>query len=154
MKLRLACVGSPKPPLAEPIEAFERRIGHYFDYEVCEVGAGKGRPAAVRDQEGRSLLEKVPEGFRLFALTRGGKRWASRDLATELEEIATYGPAGAAWVIGGAFGLSDELLTAAHRRVSLSDFTLPHELARLVFVEQLYRAGTILRGEPYHKEPQ
>ncbi|MGI9039044.1 MAG: 23S rRNA (pseudouridine(1915)-N(3))-methyltransferase RlmH [Gemmatimonadota bacterium] len=153
MKLRLLCVGSPRPPLAEAIAGFERRIGHYFDYEAWEVGAAKGSPEEVRRREGRALRGRLPDGSRVFALTRGGKRWGSRDLAEQLEELATYGPPGAAWIIGGAFGLSEELLAAADHQVSLSDFTMPHELARLVLVEQLYRAGTILRGEPYHKEP-
>jgi 23S rRNA (pseudouridine1915-N3)-methyltransferase len=152
MKLRLLCVGSPRPPLADAIADFERRVGHYFDYEASEVSAGKGRPAEVRRAESEALLARLPEGFRVFALTRDGKRWDSRDLAGALDELATYGPPSAAWIIGGAFGLSDELLAKADRRVSLSDFTLPHELARLVLVEQLYRAGTILRGEPYHKD--
>lgn len=152
MKLRLLCIGSPKPPLAEAITAFERRIGHYFDYEAWEIGAAKGEADEVLRREGRALLDRLPEHFRVFALTRDGRRWGSRELADQLDQLAIYGPPGAAWVIGGAFGLSEEVLAAADNRVSLSDFTMPHELARLVLVEQLYRAGTILRGEPYHKE--
>lgn len=152
MKLRLLCVGAPRPPLAEAIAGFERRIGHYFDYEAWEVGAAKGSPTDARRREGEALLDRLPADFRVFALTRGGKRWGSRDLAEQLDALAIYGPPAAAWVVGGAFGLSEDVLAAADHTVSLSDFTMPHELARLVLVEQLYRAGTILRGEPYHKE--
>lgn len=151
MKLRLVCVGRPGRLLARPIAEYEARVRRYFDFEVAEVRAGRGRPEDVVASEGHALLEKLPERYRCFALTRAGGTVSSREVADELRDIATYGPGGAAWVIGGAFGLSDGVLARADREVSLSGLTLPHELARLVLTEQLYRAGTILRGEPYHK---
>lgn len=151
MKLRLVCVGRPSPLLARPIADYETRIRRYFDLDTVEVRAGRGRPEAVAETEGEALLAKVPDRYRCFAMTRLGHPVSSRDVADELRDIATYGPAGAAWVIGGAFGLSDAVLARADQKVSLSALTLPHELARLVLAEQLYRAGTILRGEPYHK---
>jgi len=151
MKIRLLCVGRPGRLLARAIAEYEARVRRYFDFEVAEVRVGRGRPEEVISSEGEALLEKLPERHRCFALTRTGLAVSSRDVAYELHDIATYGPSGAAWVIGGAFGLSDAVLARADRKVSLSALTLPHELARLVLAEQLYRAGTILRGEPYHK---
>lgn len=151
MKIRLVCVGRPGRRLAGPITEYEARVRRYFDFEVAEVRAGRGRREEVMASEGDALLEKLPERHRCFALTRAGRALSSRDVAEELRDIATYGPGGATWVIGGAFGLSDPVLARADRKVSLSALTLPHELARLVLAEQLYRAGTILRGEPYHK---
>jgi len=93
----------------------------------------------------------VPAGVEIVALTRKGEAWSSTRLARYLEALAVQGRAGAAFLIGGAWGLAEDLLARASHRLSLSSLTLPHELARLVLAEQLYRAGTILRGEPYHK---
>jgi 23S rRNA (pseudouridine1915-N3)-methyltransferase len=151
MKIHLLCVGRPGRLLAGPIGEYEARIDRYFDLEVVEVRAAKGTPEQVVDAEGDALLAKLPPRSRSFALTRTGSAMSSREIADELQDIATYGPGGAAWLIGGAFGLSRAVLSRVDRAVSLSGLTLPHELARLVLAEQLYRAGTILRGEPYHK---
>lgn len=151
LKLRIVCVGKPGRLLSRAIAEYETRAGRYFDLRVLEVKAGRGDAERVRATEGESLLAHVPERSRIFVLTRGGERIDTRSLADELNDIAAYGPGGASWLVGGAFGLSASALAAADRRVSLSDLTFPHDLARLVLAEQLYRAGTILRGEPYHK---
>ena len=86
-----------------------------------------------------------------MALTRTGRAWDSLELADYLGRLAAAGHPGPAFLIGGAYGLAEEALRAARHRLSLSAMTLPHDLARLVLAEQLYRAGTIRRGEPYHK---
>lgn len=151
LKLRIVCVGKPGRLLSRAIAEYETRAGRYFDLRVLEVKAGRGDADRVRATEAESLLAQLPERGRVFALTREGVRIDSRGLADEMNDIAAYGPGGASWLIGGAFGLSASALAAADRRVSLSDLTLPHELARLVLTEQLYRVGTILRHEPYHK---
>lgn len=151
LKLRIVCVGKPGRLLSRPIAEYEARAGRYFDLRVFEGKAGRGDADRVRAAEAEFLLAHLPERGRIFALSREGERIATRGLADELSDIAAYGPGTASWLIGGAFGLSASALAAADRRVSLSDLTLPHELARLVLAEQLYRAGTILRGEPYHK---
>lgn len=151
MKVQVLCVGRPGRVLADPIAEFEARARHYFDLEITEVRAGRGAPARVVEAEGEALLARLADRHRCFMLTRTGRPMSSREIADELRDIATYGPAGASWVIGGAYGLSEAVLARADRRVSLSALTLPHELARLVLAEQLYRAGTIQRGEPYHK---
>ncbi len=101
--------------------------------------------------EAGRLLAHVPDELELIALTRGGKGMGSAELSGYLQELAVRSSAGAAFVIGGAHGLARDILTKARRRLSLSAMTLPHEVARLVLAEQLYRAGTIARGEPYHK---
>lgn len=151
LKLRVVCVGKPGRLLARAVAEYETRAARYFDLQIVEVKPGRGDPDRVRVQEAESLLAKLPPRSRTFALAREGDRLDTRGLVDELRDIAAYGPGGAAWLIGGAFGLSASALAAADRRISLSDLTLPHELARLVLAEQLYRAGTILRGEPYHK---
>jgi len=151
MRLTLLCVGAARGILVDAIREFEVRVSRYFDIDQLEVAAGKGSGERVKEAEGILLLKRLPKGSRIFALARGGSRYTSAKLADELAEIATYGPSKATFVIGGAFGLDARVLDAADRTLSLSDMTMPHDLARLVLLEQLYRAGTILRGEPYHK---
>lgn len=155
MKVTLLVVGRVKGVMADPIQEYEQRIRHYFAFEVIEVkeeSASRGRtPEQVMAAEGERLMARVPEGARIVALDRGGTRWSSERLARELEGLAVSAHPGMALVIGGAFGLSQGVLQRADQRLSLSSMTLPHELARLVVTEQVYRAGTILRGEPYHK---
>jgi 23S rRNA (pseudouridine1915-N3)-methyltransferase len=142
--------------LAAAIDDYENRLRHYFRYRSVEVPAAR-LPDARADEamasEGESLLRKLPEEAELVALTRTGKRWSTRDLAKRIRDNQTYGGGSIAFAIGGAHGLGGAVLERAAHRVALSAMTLPHELARLVLTEQLYRAGTILRGEPYHKGP-
>lgn len=155
MKLALLVVGKAKGPLAAPIEEYERRARRYYPLEVIEVrehpSHQAGSPAEVMAEEGRRLLARVPQGMAIVALDRRGTTWSSEELSAYLAKLALHASPGAAFLIGGAFGLSDEVLARADRLLSLSAFTMPHDLARLVLAEQLYRAGTISRGEPYHK---
>ncbi len=100
--------------------------------------------------EGQALRHAVPDGARTVALTRRGRRCSSEDFARRLGTWQREAR-DVALVIGGAHGLDAEVLETADDRLRLSSLTLPHDLARLVLLEQLYRACTILRGEPYHK---
>jgi len=149
-------VGAPKSPgLAAAVEDYESRISRYFKFEALEVRPHRippgGNTAAIVDKESEALLAKVPAGLEVVALDERGVPWSSEELAAYLEKLAIQSKPGVAFLLGGSLGLSDSLRCAAHRVISLSAFTLPHELARLVLVEQIYRAGTIQRGEPYHK---
>lgn len=157
MEILIASVGVPRSPgLAEAIREYERRATRYFRLRTVEVS-----PASVpdryaeraREEEGDALLEVLPAGLELVALARSGRPMSSRGLARYLGELATYSMPGAAFLLGGAHGLPPRVLERARYRLSLSAMTFSHELARLVLAEQLYRAGTILRGEPYHKGP-
>jgi 23S rRNA (pseudouridine1915-N3)-methyltransferase len=154
MKVLLLVVGKARRPFAEAIAEYEKRVRHYFPFEVVEVKEYAARGAdesRVMEEEGKRLLAKVPEGAEIIALHRGGSRWSSEQLSQHLAERALHASPGVTFVIGGALGLSEEVLRASTHRLSLSAFTLPHEMARVVMTEQLYRAGTIARGEPYHK---
>ena len=149
-------VGSPKQPgIVHSIRDYEARAGHYFALESIEVHpkkSGGADPTRVRRDEAEVLLRRLPDDMETFALTRNGRSVDTRGLADHLERVANYGPAaGTAFVIGGAFGLDETVVEKCKNRISLSALTLPHELARLVLTEQLYRVGTLLRGEPYHK---
>jgi 23S rRNA (pseudouridine1915-N3)-methyltransferase len=155
MRIVLAVVGRPKDDaLAAAIRAYETRAARYWPLELIEVReerAGSGvTPAHVRDKEGERLRERTTGVTALVACDPGGLSMASEQFADWLQERRERAQ-DVAFVIGGAYGLSDAIRQAATLRLSLAPWTLPHELARLVLAEQLYRAGTIVRGEPYHK---
>ncbi|HSJ09805.1 MAG TPA: 23S rRNA (pseudouridine(1915)-N(3))-methyltransferase RlmH [Longimicrobiales bacterium] len=155
MKLWLISVGKPGRVLEAAIAEYESRVQRYWTYETIEVKeerAGRGQtPDAIRDAEAERLLKRAPKGAELIALTRTGDAWSSERLSRHIQKAAVQASPGIAFVIGGALGLGDAVLRDAQRRMRLSTCTFPHDLARLVLAEQLYRAGTIARGEPYHK---
>jgi 23S rRNA (pseudouridine1915-N3)-methyltransferase len=119
-------------------------------HEVRAESARGLTPDLVREREGERLLARVPAGAQLVACDPNGDGVSSERFAAWLGEARDRAQ-DLAFVIGGAFGLSGAVLAKASRRLLLAPWTLPHELARLVLAEQLYRAGTIHRGEPYHK---
>jgi len=153
VKVLLLTVGRPGRRLAPAIDEYERRAGRYWPFDVVEVKEEKahGQPDDVRAAESGRLMAAVPAGFEVVALTRKGRAWSSTRLARYLQELAVRSAPGVAFLIGGAFGLHADTIARARHRLSLSAFTLPHDIARLNVVEQIYRAGTIVRGEPYHK---
>ena len=156
MKVSVVVVGRVRGPLATAVADYEARAGRYWKLEVVEVdsGASRGRedPEAVRAAEAERILARVGDDVDVVALTRDGTPLGSRGLSSYLSELALHSR-DVAFVIGGAWGLGEPVLRCAARTLALSSMTLPHEAARLVLAEQLYRAGTILRGEPYHKGP-
>jgi 23S rRNA (pseudouridine1915-N3)-methyltransferase len=155
VKVVVAAVGRPSRAYADAIAEYERRAARYWPLDVVEVKAvkasGSRTDADVRGAEGERLLERLPRDIEVVALTRAGEAWSSEQLSAHLQGHALRSSAGVAFLIGGALGLGDQVVDGAARRLSLSSMTLPHELARLMLAEQLYRAGTIARGEPYHK---
>jgi 23S rRNA (pseudouridine1915-N3)-methyltransferase len=153
MKLIVAAVGKPRnAALAAAIEHYETRAARYWPLEIREVREETARGSqidAVRAKEAERLTSRV-EGASVVACDERGTSMTSTRFATFLQE-ARERARDLAFVIGGAYGLADSLRDRAQTRLALAPWTLPHELARLVLAEQLYRAGTIVRGEPYHK---
>jgi 23S rRNA (pseudouridine1915-N3)-methyltransferase len=153
MRIVVAVVGKPRnAAMAAAITDYETRAARYWPLDVHEVREERGGslpPAQVREREGARLLERA-DNTRVVACTPGGRSFTSEDFAEWLK-IEREADRDASFVIGGAHGLSDQVLSRAVMRLSLAPWTLPHELARLVLAEQLYRAGSIVRGEPYHK---
>ncbi len=154
MRLVVAVVGKPRDRhLAAAIDDYETRAARYWPLEIAEVREASGRgsnPTDVRTREGERLLERIPSTARLVACDERGEQFTSPQFAALLGEARDHAQ-DMAFVIGGAFGLSDQARALAVRSIQLAPWTLPHELARLVLAEQLYRAGTLMRGEPYHK---
>ena len=153
MKVIVAVVGRPRnAALAAAIEHYESRASKYWPLDIREVKEENARgvsEAVVRDKEAERLADRVA-GATLVACDERGKAMTSDAFARFVQE-ARERARDIAFVIGGAYGLADSLRERAQSRLALAPWTLPHELARLVLAEQLYRAGTIVRGEPYHK---
>jgi 23S rRNA (pseudouridine1915-N3)-methyltransferase len=154
VRLVVAAVGKPRDRhLAAAIQEYETRATRYWPLTVVEVreASAKGMSAAeTRRREGERLVERLPEGALVLACDERGDRLTSQEFANVLVS-ARDAARDVAFVIGGAYGLDDVVRRASSRALQLAPWTLPHELARLVLAEQLYRAGTIARGEPYHK---
>lgn len=154
MRLVVAVVGKARnAALGEAIRDYETRAARYWPLDVHEVREERatGIPVdKVKEREAIRLSEKVPERAQTVACELGGKSLSSEQFA-ELLQTAREQDRDLAFLIGGAFGLSPGVAKKSTMRLSLAPWTLPHEIARLVLVEQIYRAGTIVRGEPYHK---
>ena len=154
MQFVVAVVGKPRDAnLAAAIRDYETRAGRYWPlavHEVREEPARSGSADLVREREGARLLAAIPPGARVVACDVSGRAMASEQFAWWLQEQRERAR-DVALVVGGAVGLSEGVRAAAVSSLALAPWTLPHELARLVLAEQLYRAGTIVRREPYHK---
>lgn len=150
----MAVVGKPRDAaLASVIHEYETRAARYWPLEVIEVKEEPGRsasPEVVRRREGERLLERIPAGCRTIVCDLGGDRLDSPAFAALLQRQRERAQ-DLAFIIGGAHGVDDAVRARAQQGLALAPWTLPHELARLVLAEQIYRAGTIGRGEPYHK---
>ena len=154
MRVVVAAVGKPRDAaLATAIRDYEGRAARYWPLEVREVREESGRSASpdlVRQREAERLVATLPAGALVAACDVDGTAMTSEAFAGWLQGLREAAR-DVALVIGGARGLGDAVRERATLRLALAAWTLPHELARLVLAEQLYRAGTIVRGEPYHK---
>jgi 23S rRNA (pseudouridine1915-N3)-methyltransferase len=138
-------VGKEKSGLFEPgVKEYASRLAHYTKFELLEL------PASDKKKEGALILKSVKPREQLVALDERGKQLTTEAFAHLLERALNRSQ-DLAFVVGGDDGLSDEVKKTASFVLSLSSMTLPHRLARLVLVEQIYRAFTLLRGEPYHR---
>lgn len=137
----------------EAEEEYRKRLLGYASLSVEEVAAepDEGSPDAILAKEGRRLLARVRDRDCLVALERTGRRLDSEAFADCLRACADAGCGRWVFVVGGSRGLCEEVLARAQMRLSFSDLTFPHQLARILLLEQIYRAFTIWRGTPYHK---
>jgi 23S rRNA (pseudouridine1915-N3)-methyltransferase len=150
--LVILAVGRLRPALREVADDYLRRLTRHTGVREIEVREASRAPTipAQRDEEAARLASRLATGTRVVVLAREGQAWSSVELARRMDEWRTAARP-LTFVIGGSHGLAPALLQRAERRWSLGPLTLPHELARVVVLEQLYRSFTILRGEPYHK---
>lgn len=156
LKLTVVIVGKDKrDPIVGAADEYLARLGHYFPTDVVEVKEEpekRGRSIdVVKKAEAERISRAIPDGALVVALDERGKAHTSEQLAEKLGRWQVDGVQRVALVIGGPSGLDPDFMKRARERWTLSAMTLPHRIARLVLFEQLYRAGTILRGEPYHR---
>ena len=148
-------MGKPRAQnIAAAIQDYETRAARYWPLEVREVREEPARSATaeqVREREGERLLAAAGARAMIIACDASGELRTSAELAAWMHAERERALRDVAFVIGGAYGLAPVVRETAAQRLSFSRFTFPHELARLLLAEQLYRAGTIVRGEPYHK---
>jgi 23S rRNA (pseudouridine1915-N3)-methyltransferase len=153
VKLRVVAIGKDRSGLFAPaVEEYAKRLSRYVKFELVEVPEARrhaGTPRA-KDEEGEALLARIGERERVVLLDERGIEETSEAFARRVERWLGRGQ-DVVLVLGGSDGLSDAIRARGQETLALSRFTLAHRLARVVLVEQLYRAMTILRGEPYHK---
>jgi 23S rRNA (pseudouridine1915-N3)-methyltransferase len=151
--IRVICVGRARGPLAEASAEYEERLARACKFELLDVreeGTPSLSPREAMLRE-RARIEPLIAGYWVVALDRSGVQRSSKQIAELVREREERAPQRTAFVLGGPHGIDEALLAEADLTWSLGKGTLPHQLARVVVVEQLYRAFTILRGEPYHR---
>ncbi len=159
MNITIITVGKLKEKyLKQGIAEYTKRLGAYAKIDIVELADEKAPEVLsdsemqqVKNKEGERILSKISPDHHVIALAIQGKMKSSEELADTLDKLATYGKSRVAFIIGGSLGLSDDVLKRADEKLSFSKMTFPHQLMRLVLVEQVYRAFRINRGEPYHK---
>ena len=154
MKVTVVAVGRLKEAYWKDAAAeYLKRLRPYATVDVVEVpdrDVSRDETRALADEAG-DVLRALPDGAHVIALEIGGRRLSSEGLAGELSRHMVEGRSHVTFVLGGAAGLATEVLARADERLSLGPLTLPHQLARIVLLEQVYRSFRIMRGEPYHR---
>lgn len=159
MQIQIVSVGKVREKyLKLGIAEFEKRLSAYCKLSISEV-ADEQAPEQLSDKEleivkqkeGERILKHIKDRDYVIALDVLGVQWSSEKLAAEMDRLATQGNSKIAFVIGGSNGLSDEVLRRANFKLSFSKMTFPHQLMKLILLEQVYRGFKIQRGEPYHK---
>lgn len=159
MKITIAAVGKIKERyLEEAISEYSKRLGRYCRLETVQVadektpdGAGKQLEEQIKEKEGKRLLAKIRPDAYVIALAVQGRMLDSVELAGKLEGLGVSGVSHVVFVIGGSLGLSEEVLARADYKLSFSKMTFPHQLMRVILLEQIYRSYRIMGNEPYHK---
>ena len=159
MNISIITVGKLKEKyLKQGIAEYAKRLSSYAKIEIIELPDEKAPEnlsetdmLIVKQKEGERILSKIAPDTHVIALAIEGSMKSSEQLADTLDRLATYGKSKVAFVIGGSLGLSDEVMKRSNEALSFSKMTFPHQLMRLILVEQIYRAFRINRGEPYHK---
>ncbi|HIX42213.1 MAG TPA: 23S rRNA (pseudouridine(1915)-N(3))-methyltransferase RlmH [Candidatus Kurthia intestinigallinarum] len=159
MSVTIISVGKLKEKyLKMGIEEYVKRLNGYTKIDLVEVPDEKApeqlsdaEMEIVKKKEGERILAKIPQDAYVFALAINGKMRSSEQLSKDIENCMTYGHSKIVFVIGGSLGLHDDVLSRANDLLSFGKMTLPHQLMKLVLVEQVYRSFRIMKNEPYHK---
>lgn len=159
MSMSIIAVGRMKEkPYRAMADEYLKRLKRYGKFEEIELpdlpepqGASPAQEEQIKQKEGESILQKIRPGDYVIALTIPGKQWDSPGLSHHLDDLMTRGESSIVFVIGGSLGLADKVIARANEELSMSKMTFPHQLARVMLLEQVYRAMKISAGERYHK---
>jgi 23S rRNA (pseudouridine1915-N3)-methyltransferase len=159
MNIQIICVGKIKEKYwNEALFEYGKRLGKYCTISIDEIreerlpeNPSEAQMEAVKHEEGKRILGKLKGGTFAVALDIKGKAFSSEELAEKIEMLGLDGKSSMAFIIGGSLGLSTEVLDSSHLRLSFSKMTFPHQMMRVILLEQIYRAFKINRNETYHK---
>ena len=159
MNIDVVAVGKIKEKyLNEGIKEYSKRLSRYCSLNIMEVDDEKAPESLsdkemeiIKSREGERILSKIPSGAFVVALVIEGKQLSSESLAEKISDIMVEGNSHVVFVIGGSLGLSKDVMKRSNLKLSFSKMTFPHQLMRMILLEQIYRAFRIMRNEPYHK---
>lgn len=159
MNIRIVAVGKIKEKyIQEGIKEFSKRLSRYCNLKIDEVEDEKApENLSVKEQEnikikeGKKILSKTPQNSFIISLAIQGQSISSETLAEKMEDLMVEGMNNITFIIGGSLGLSEEVMRKSNFTLSFSKMTFPHQLMRLILLEQVYRGFRIIKGEPYHK---
>ena len=159
MNITIICVGKIKEKyLTEAIKEYSKRLSKYCKLNIIEVADEKTDENAsdnlneiVKDKEGERILKNIKDNSYIITLEIGGKMLSSEELAGKIDEITMFENSNITFIIGGSLGLSKNISNISNYKLSFSKMTFPHQLMRVILLEQIYRSFRILKNEPYHK---
>ncbi|WP_297426028.1 23S rRNA (pseudouridine(1915)-N(3))-methyltransferase RlmH [Clostridium sp.] len=159
MNITIITVGKIKEKyLKDAIEEYSKRLGRYCKLEIIELAdektpdnASEKEEEAIKEKEGQGILNKIKDNMFVIAMDLGGKQLTSEEFANYIESLGITGNSNIAFVIGGSLGISKSVLARADYKLCFSKMTFPHQLFRVMLLEQIYRGFRIIKGEPYHK---
>lgn len=159
MKIRVIAVGKIKEKyIRDGINEYLKRLSRYCSVEIMEVEDEKTQENLtnreidiIKDKEGKRILSKISPNSHIISLVIEGKQMSSEELANKIEDLMIEGVNDLTFIIGGSLGLSREVIEKSNLKLSFSKMTFPHQLMRMVLLEQIYRSFRIIRGEPYHR---
>ncbi|AWI07433.1 23S rRNA (pseudouridine(1915)-N(3))-methyltransferase RlmH [Clostridium drakei] len=159
MNISIICVGKLKEKyLKEAIDEYSKRLSRYCKLDIIEVpdektpdNASEKEELQIKDKEGLSILKHIKNNMFVTALDLKGSMLSSEQLASFIKDAGINGNSNLAFIIGGSLGLSSQVLSRADFKLCFSKMTFPHQLMRVILLEQIYRGYRIISGEPYHK---
>jgi 23S rRNA (pseudouridine1915-N3)-methyltransferase len=159
MKITILTVGKIKEKyFADAIREYSKRLSRYCKLEIIEVADEKTPDRAseheedlIRQKEGERLKKYIKEGAYVISLAIDGQQYSSEEFSEKIHQLGVRGESHIIFIIGGSIGLASDILKGSKERLSFSKMTFPHQLMRVVLLEQIYRAYRIMNGEPYHK---
>lgn len=159
MNISIIAVGKLKEKyLKEAISEYSKRLGRYCKFEIIELqdektpdNASEREEELIKEKEGKSILSKIKDNAYVIAMDLNGKQLTSVEFAKFISDCGIKGNSNLVFVIGGSLGLSQEVIKRADYKLCFSKMTFPHQLMRVILLEQIYRSYRIINGEPYHK---